>query len=73
MSELYIRNIEDAWIILRECGDLVAQAASTVPHSLQIAQSGSGGGEGAEDQKTMTEPVEKHSMDTAETNHSKVR
>ena len=72
------RNIEEARCILKDCADLVTQAASTVPHSLQIAQSGGGGGgEGGEGgglrgEDSKTEPVEIHLMDTAETYHSKV-
>ena len=66
--------MEDAWCILRECGEMVAQAASTVPHSMKIAQSGGRGGEGVatEDKSTKTESKEKLSGVNAESIHSKM-
>ena len=59
------RDMEEVRSILKECGDLITQAAGTVPGSLHIALSGGGGGAGgggAEGEK-MEMTVKSESME----------
>ena len=34
----FFRDMDDAVSILKECGEFMTQAASTVPHSMKLAQ-----------------------------------
>ena len=44
MLLLLIRDMDEARSILKECGEFIGQATSTVPRSVKIAQSGRVGG-----------------------------
>ena len=68
------RDMEKAHSILKDCGEFIGQAASTVPRSMTIAQSGRGSGATSGPEGILVPSGDQEeSMEVSDTSGSKAR